>query len=95
MIGTYSSVTDAVICIKHSESYTVINLVIMCCFYVHHIRVNKLLLFATDVSEVHGSMTLLLGSSGSWKGSLYLILGGHWILGLIDPGGGSVIPRIQ
>ena len=55
MIGTYSTVTDAVIYIYiyrnplHSESYTKKDLVIMCCFYVHHhVWVNKLLLIGNQ-----------------------------------------------
>ena len=65
----------------------------MCCFHLDHVWVKKkIIVICQPVSEVHVSMILysfLLGSHWIVKGvtgSPLYILGGQWILGLIDPG---------
>ena len=61
VIGTYSSVTDAVICMKnpsHSESYTVIDLVLITVLVILiFIIMSDKTYLQTNVSEVHMAPT--------------------------------------
>ena len=97
VIGTYSSVTDAVIWMRnpsHSESYTVIDLVLITVLVILiFIIMSDKTYLQTNVSEVHMAWYCIhfyLGVTESWRGSLDSG-GSHWILGP----GGSMIPRIQ
>ena len=97
VIGTYSSVTDAVICMKNPIYFRVVycNWVstYYCTCYSYFILMSEKTYLPTHVSEVHMAWYYIhfyLRVTESWRGSQDSGWS-HWILGP----GGSVIPRIQ
>ena len=113
MIGRYSSVTDAVICIKSITFWVVYNnwpsnYVLLLCSTSCLGKYITVICLPMFLKCIYAGLHIILYSYllGSWRGSLYPLLywEGHWIVGLIDPGGqwflgysdqGSINPRTE